>query len=152
MSMGFKMFVFIICVDLMVALTQASLDNINPNAPKYVGAMPTDRYASAAQSNVSIYDAMPDSVTASPPSSGVAAAAATTWFTDALNSVKSWYREKLLSIPVIGPGLQFFEDVVRAPWTLCQLVGLPLFATISIAGLWWAMTAMSVTLMLVGRD
>ena len=136
--------VFVLCVNVILFLAQAAIDDINPGGDFYncEGSLLSKFDAgNCSGSTHTLADGSPISLL---PSAEPIEAGDGGLFTDIFGSIKTFFTDTL--------GLGYLSDMISAPKRFLSVMGLPDAFAFAIAALWYGITLFLIVSFFWGRD
>lgn len=133
--------IFVLSLNVLLFLSQASIMNINPEGTNFYTHNGT--ILASFEKGDNILDTE-SSLDALPENQGAVTVEGGNIFTDVVASIKGWVAEKT--------GLRYVYNILSAPYNMLKMMGLPNAFVFAIGTLWYGVTLISVILVIWGRN
>lgn len=137
--------VFVLALNVLMFLTQASVQAINPEANIFFtceGHM-LDEFDKNSGSGEPVLDTE-NTYNNLPSGEGSVSPTTGNFFTDVFSSAKNWFAKKT--------GLSYLAGIVSAPYNMLKAMGLPNAFSFAMGTLWYALTFFLIVGFILGRD
>ena len=125
--------IFVVCFNLLLWLSQASIDNINPGQNTHlITSGSQGDIVGANKDNMATVNPTTDL-----PTEGGAVETESTGFTDIFGAIKSFFTG-------IGSGIKYLYNIAKAPYHFLTALGLPLEFVNLIGSAWYAISVLVV--------
>lgn len=136
--------VFVLTVNALLFLAQATITDLNPGATFYnsEGSLINnfakgDDLANPQLDTQKTTEALPDAEGSISPDTG-------NFFTDTFSSIKRWFTSV--------PGVNYMYGIVTAPYNMIALMGLPQAFRFAIGSLWYGITIFLIVAFFWGKE